>query len=169
MGFEFDFERIEAFKPTQRKPVLRAGAHVVTIDEVENAISSGGFPMLRLTLSNSAGMQWDYVTINPAKEFTLRRVAGLVDAADLPRPKKGDFDPATGRLADSYVRRLQGRKVGIVVQDEPDNRPDHLGEMRPRVVGYLPPVEVNADLPVESPAVELYQAAVTADDDDIPF
>jgi hypothetical protein len=120
--------------------VLQKGNYVVTISELQNTESSGGYPMLKLTLDNEQGRQWDNLVISP-NEFSVARLLGLVDSAGLSRPdaSAGEIDPATGKLDDRYVDKLLGRKVGVIVRDEEDNRPDHFGEVRPRVKGYVAP------------------------------
>jgi hypothetical protein len=127
----------EAYHPSTHD-VLPHGNYVVKIAEIENTTSSGGYPMLRITLENEQGRQWDNLVISPA-EFSVQKLLGLIDSAEVRRPDatEGEIDTQNGRLSDAYVFMLQGKSVGVIVRDEEDNRPDHAGEVRPRVKGYV--------------------------------
>jgi hypothetical protein len=130
---------VDAFHPSTVE-VLPAGNYVVKISELENATSSGGYPMLKIVLDNEQGRQWDNLVISP-NEFSVAKLLGLIDSAKLPRPtvETETIDPSNGRLADAYANLLIGKQVGVIVRDEEDNRPDHYGEFRPRVRGYVDP------------------------------
>jgi hypothetical protein len=123
--------------PTQ--DVLPSGNYIVTVTSLENTTSSGGYPMLKLTLDNAQGRQWDNLVISP-NEFSVQKLLGLIDAAGIarPDPEAGEISTQDGRLADAYASKLEGKTVGLVVRDEEDNREDHRGEVRPRVKGYVP-------------------------------
>jgi len=128
---------VAAYAPSMHE-VLPKGNYVCTVAFIENATSSGGFPMLKITVENEQGRQWDNLVISP-NEFSVQKLLGLIDAADVPRPdpEQGEIDAKDGRLTDAYVQRLEGKQVGVVVRDEEDNRPEHAGEVRPRVKGYV--------------------------------
>jgi hypothetical protein len=129
----------DAYHPSQYE-ILPKGNWLCAIEEVENETSSGGFPMLKLVLDADEGRQWDNVVISPA-EFSIAKLLGLIDATGVarPDPEKGEIDPKDGRLSTGYIGKLIGRKVGVIVRDEEDNREDHAGEWRPRVKGYITP------------------------------
>jgi hypothetical protein len=139
-GFDFSdgLENVEAFYPATAE-VLPKGNYIVRIHELENVTSSGGYPMLKLVLENEQGRQWDNLVISP-NEFSKARLAGLINSAGIPGPSvPEDMNPQDGRLTDAYTNRLLGRSVGLIVRDEEDNRPEHAGEWRPRVRGYVKP------------------------------
>jgi hypothetical protein len=130
---------IEAYHPPTAE-VLTKGNYVVKIVDLENTTSSGGYPMLKLTLENEQGRQWDNLVISP-NEFSVAKLLGLIDAAKLLRPDvaAGEMSRENGALSDAYAMQLLNRTVGLIVRDEEDNRPDHFGESRPRVKGYVDP------------------------------
>jgi hypothetical protein len=140
---DFDFGAhvadAEAFHPATVE-ALPKGNYICKITDLENTSSSGGYPMLKITLENESGRQWDNLVISP-NEFSVAKLLGLIDAAKLPRPDvaKGEIDPQTGALSEPYAHLLRGQEVGVIVRDEEDNREDHVGEWRPRVRGYVDP------------------------------
>jgi len=138
----FDFASAvggDAYHPPTH-PALPKGNYIVTVSELRNETSSGGFPMLKVTLENNEGRQWDNIVISP-NEFSIQKLNGFIDSAGVARPdvQKGEMSASDGRLSDTYVDQLAGKTVGIVVRDEEDNRPDHAGEIRARVQGYVNP------------------------------
>ena len=120
--------------------ILPEGNYVATVAELDNATSSGGYPMLRVVLENDQGRQWDNIVISP-NEFSVQKLLGFIDSAGLARPdiQKAEMSPQDGRLSDAYANQLVGKSVGLIVRDEEDYRPDHVGEVRPRVKGYVSP------------------------------
>jgi hypothetical protein len=145
---EFNFgdaaKSTEAYHPGTAE-VLPKGNYLVTVTDVENTTSSGSYPMLKLTVENDQGRQWDNLVISP-NEFSVQKLMGLIDSAGLSRPDatKGEIDPSNGRLSDAYAYQLRNKQVGVIVRDEEDNRPDHFGEVRPRVKGYVDPEVLTA-------------------------
>ena len=138
----FDFAQAtqdsEVFHPPTQD-TLPAGNYVVKITEVTNTTSSGGYPMLKITVDNDQGRQWDNVVISP-NQFSVDKLGGLFESAGVSWPPdftKGEMDSDTGRLDDAYAYQLEGRTVGVIVRDEEDNRPEHAGEFRARVKGYV--------------------------------
>jgi len=136
----FDFAAAtqgEAWHP-RTQDILKAGNYVVRITEIENTESSGGFPMLKITVEQDMGRQWDNLVISP-NEFSVSKLMGLIDSTGVerPNPDTGEIDKDTGRLSDAFVNSMVGREVGIIVRDEEDNRSDHRGEFRARVQGYV--------------------------------
>jgi hypothetical protein len=141
-GFDFSAAvsaEAEAYHPSTTE-ILPKGNYVVKIIEIDNATSSGGYPMIKLTLENELGRQWDNIVISP-NEFSVAKLMGLVDACGMkrPNPANGEIDTDNGRLSDVFVYAMLNRTVGIVVRDEEDNREDHQGEFRPRIKGYIAP------------------------------
>jgi len=138
---DFDFGAAtteDAWHP-RLQDTLPKGNWLVKVTEVENETSSGGYPMLKITLETDLGRQWDNLVISP-NEFSVGKLFGLTDSAGLPRPVPDtDMSTQDGRLTDAYVNKLIGKTVGVVVRDEEDNREDHKGEFRPRVQGYVDP------------------------------
>src|SRR5215469_11645594 len=96
----------EAFHPGTHE-VLPKGNYVVKITELEKAQSSGGYPMLKLTLESETGRQWDNIVISP-NEFSVQKLLGLIDSAGVarPDPTKGEIDTSNGALTDNYVNQL---------------------------------------------------------------
>ena len=135
---------LEAWHPRLQE-FLPKGNYVIRITEIENVLSSGGYPMLKIRLESDAGYQFDNLVISP-NEFSVSKLLGLIDSAKIPRPdpEKGEIDKESGKLSDAYVNKLIGREVGVIVRDEEDNREDHVGEYRPRVQGYVDPAILTA-------------------------
>lgn len=153
------FDGLEPFKPSL-STLLTAGNHVVTIDDATPGRSSGGYPQVELNLSNEYGAIRDWVVQSP-NEFSLRKVVGLTVAAGLGRPTEADLDD--GHLSDAYVRRLIGRKVGIVVHDEEYN-----GQTRPKVQGYVDASEVGSDV-TQPGAANGFSHTASPEPADLPF
>lgn len=142
---DFDFgaqmQSGEAWSPPLQE-ILPKGNYVVKIAEATKGKSSGGFPQIELRLENEQGAIRDWVTISPT-EFAISKLLGLIDGTGLRRPKAGtEVAEQTGELSTPYVESLVGRQVGVVIRDEEDNRPDHAGEMRPRIQGYTTPEQI---------------------------
>ena len=173
MGFDFEnaFATTEAYNPSGG--MLRKGKHVVTIKEVNGAgTSSGGYPEIDLRVENGDGYQKDRLYVTP-KEFSIAKIMGLIVAAGIRKPASADVDVTDGRLSPAYLSLLEGKKVGIVVDDEEDSRgevDERTGKVKmwPRVKGYVPADTVDADVPIDQSGLGA-QGFQAASDDDIPF
>jgi hypothetical protein len=136
--------------------VLVKGNYVTKITAIENATSSGNYPLLRISLECPEGVQWDNLVISPA-DFSVAKLKGLIVAAKVapPSAENGEINAQDGRLSDGYIGKLIGRQVGTIVRDEEDNRPDKRGQFRPRVQGYVPPEAItNPGAMASSPATQ---------------
>lgn len=151
---------------------LPAGKHVVTITEAADGTSSGGHPQIELKFENPNGIQKrkQIVTMNG-----LGFVAALFESADLPTPNEKDVKEVDGddvRLEASSIKALIGKKVGIVVKDEPGfNDPEKTFAV---VQGYVHPSQIKQkDSDVTS--VEdvnqfaTFGASNAKSDEDLPF
>jgi len=163
------FETAEAWD-VSTGTILPKGNHVVVIDDAQDNTSSGGYPELDLWMSNSDGTCRDWLVIT---ENSIGKIAALADAVGVERPKEGEFDPETLRLSADWIRKLVGKKAGIVVREEDDAR--NPGQKRTRVAGYVDPAMFGSDV---TPAAEATGGALfqppggspqSAVDDDIPF
>jgi hypothetical protein len=148
--------------------ILPAGEHLTEVLEVEgDGWSSGGYPQIVVTVGNDDGQIRDWIVVIPS---TIGKVAQLTDAAGLERPSDAqvEADGPGYRLDPKYLQKLVGKKVGVVVRDEPDrNDPTRT---RQKVAGFVPADAVKSDVPSDTS-----QFAPTATvpssvaDDDIPF
>jgi hypothetical protein len=149
------FDEAEAWEVG--KSAFDEGSHVVTIANAEGDTSTSGNPMVILSLEDAAHSMRDWVGYHP--DF-LAKIVAVFDGAGVKRPQDGEFDPNDSfRLTDKTIGRLVGKQIGILVRNELDNRPDHQGEMRPKIAGYSRPQEVEAE---EDPF-----ASVAAEDADV--
>jgi hypothetical protein len=173
MSFDFGAavagdDAVEAWHPASLD-VLPKGNYVLKITEVDNTRSnnSNAYPMLKLRLESAVGVQWDNVVISPS-EFSVQKLLGLIDSAGLARPVPGtDIDEKDGKLSEAFASKLIGKMVGVIVRDEEDNRPDHIGEFRPRVKGYRPPEEITETAP--ETATKAADPVRTTKAEEVPF
>jgi hypothetical protein len=120
--------------------ILGHGDYVCTIeiDEKGDANSSGGHPQVVLQLQDDggAGFITDWIVVIPS---TIGKWVQLTDAAGIDRPADDEVKPeGTGyRFAASYLKKLDGKKVGVIVRSEP-NRQDPTKPPKDRVKGYVP-------------------------------
>jgi hypothetical protein len=157
--------------------LLPIGNHRCKIESVEDATgkSSPFNPQAIVQLRGANGGIKDWIVYHD--EF-LSKIVSIYDAAQIERPQVGEFDPDNKfRLTQACLNRLVGKEVGVVVREEEDNRPDHAGEMRRRVKGYVLAADVDADIPstkpprqvnANGPAVQQASAA-QAVNESIPF
>lgn len=160
------FAEAEAWTVSTLLPV---GNHVVEIREANDASTNGGDPQVHTRLVNADGDIQDWVYY---RGDMLGKVVALFDAAGIPRPGPGEFDPNDKcRLTDACRNRLLGKRVGIVVREE-DKYGGAPGEKVRRVQGYLkadgvagaaPPPATTQSAPVSGGGQR------TFGDDDIPF
>jgi hypothetical protein len=135
------FDEAEAWEGG--KALFDEGSHVVTISSAEGDTSQSGNPMIVFNFEDDTHSIRDWVGYHP--DF-LAKIVAVFDAAGVKRPQDGEFDPQDSfRLTDKTIARLVGKQLGILVRNEPDNRSDHAGEMRPKVQGYTKPAEVEAE------------------------
>ena len=142
-GYDFGaaMQNGEAWSPPLQD-ILPKGNYVLRIAEATKGKSSGGFQQVELRLENEQGAIRDWAVFSP-NDFAMNKFLGLVQSAGLPRATPGtDINAETGELSERYVRSLVGRQVGVVIRDEEDIRPDHAGEVRPRVQGYTTPEQI---------------------------
>lgn len=113
---------------------LGEGDHIVTIESAEDASSQQGKPQIALVFANAQGSKQDWC--NYSSDF-LAKVVALFDAAGIPRPQDGEFDPNDNfRLTSACIQRLVGKRLGIVIRPEPDFNDATV--MRDRVQNYIP-------------------------------
>lgn len=142
--------------------LLPVGNHVVSITEAEDDTNSKGNPTLALKFENAAGSikDWEHYS-----ETFLRKIVALYQHAGLEIPQEGEFDPDDHcRLTGKKRAQLVGKKIGIVVREEPRN--DDPSKMQKRVQGFVDPSQIDADLPVDASP---YASVASSVDDDIPF
>ena len=122
--------------------MLPIGSHVVTIVQADDSTAGTKNPQVELRFENPSGSIRAWETYH---DQFLAKVVALFDSAGIERPKAGEFDPQDRcRINRQVLDRLVGQQIGIVVDDEDDNRPDHFGEKRRRVQGYLKPEELGS-------------------------
>jgi hypothetical protein len=155
------FDEAEPWEVSAGGPVLAPGDYVCEIVEADDETASTKNPQIVLRFATATGSIKSWETYHA--QF-LGKIVSLYHAAGLEHPAAGEFDPADRcRITAKKINELVGRTVGIVVRQEEDNRPDHAGEMRSRVQGYLKPEEID-------PAVATAAGAGTAaDGPNIPF
>ena len=152
------FASAEAWEVSAGGPMLPVGDFVVTIVQADDATASTQNPQVEFRFQNDSGSirAWETYHAN-----FLSKIVSVYDAAGIARPDDGEFDPTDNcRLTQKKLDELMGKQVGIVIREEEDNRPDHYGEKRARVQGYLPASEI---APAET------AVAATDGDPDIPF
>jgi hypothetical protein len=122
--------------------LLPAGNHVVVIEEAEMGTSSGKHPQIEIKLRNSYGAIRDWMVIT---EASVGKVVALAQAVEVDLPTDNDIEQGLA-LKQVYVDRFVGKKVGIVVRDEPDYKDPT--KTRPRVQGYVEAKRIKAsDIP----------------------
>jgi hypothetical protein len=163
----FDFQNADAWS-VSTDTMLPVGNHLVTIQNPVMSETSTGKPQLELKVENELGAIRDWLVITPN---SIGKIVMLYDAAGVERPQEGEFNPENGWLTDAAVDRLHGRKVGVVIREEVDNRDP--SKMRRRVMGYTDAHQMASDIPADTtglPAVPAASASRPADEDDkVPF
>lgn len=123
--------------------ILPPGNHVVKITEAEGGTSGKNNPTIELKMVNEHGSIQDWLSVTHG---TVSKVVALAQAAGVPLPAEGDFDPETLRLAPEWIFRLKGRTVGIVIREEPawnkETGREDPTKTRSRVQGYVTPQRV---------------------------
>ena len=158
-----------AWEPTDA--ILPAGEHLVEIREADGSgESSGGHPQLVVKAGNADGSITDWIVVILQ---TVGKVVALTDAAGLERPGDDDVQAeGTGyRISGTYVGKLIGKKIGVVIHEEPDyNDPTRT---RTRVKGWVHPSKIQgtSDVPGSREPTQVaghtFKSAIA--DDDVPF
>lgn len=149
---------------------LTAGDHICEILEIDGTgTSSGNHPQIEVKVGNAEGEIRDWIVVIPT---TIGKVVQLTDAAEIERPSDDEVVPeGTGfRLAPAYLNRLLGKKVGVIVRQEPDRQDPT--KMRDRVKGYVPAHKIKpSDVPMNTgiPVAAGGFPGTATSDDDIPF
>jgi hypothetical protein len=174
----FDFNSIDPFEPN-RDDLLPAGEYVVTIASAENSDTQNGNPQIEVEVGNDLGTRKDWIVYGSASDtngFGLRHVVGLFASAGV-ELKDADAkmeDNGQGgqrpRMTDAALKKLVGKKVGVVIKDEPaydkaTKRPDP-SKLVPRVQGYLKPDKVDT---AKQPEPVAAGGGQPVKDEDIPF
>lgn len=161
------FETTEAWEPFLDRYIREEGNYVFEIKEAEDATSQSGNPQIFVQLEAKEGSIKDWVTYGER----LDKVVGILQAAGLPMPKPGEFDPADkNRLAPRCIDRLVGRRVGGVVRKE-DSYKDPSKQIL-RIQGYVLPSRITDDIPADTrglPDPTDISSSANPDEPDVPF
>ena len=142
--------------------LLPEGNHVVDIQDAETGTSNNGNFQIVLKFGNADGTIRDWLTVT---ENTVGKVVQLANATGVPLPTDEDIEDGL-KLKQSYVDKFFGKRVGIVIREEVDNR--DVSKTRLRVQGYVEPGRVaKSDIP--NGTNQFQAAAATKSDDDFPF
>lgn len=158
---------------------LGKGDHICEVLEIDGSptqTSSGGHPQIEVKVGNGDGEIKDWIVV---KENTIGKVVQLTDACGVERPTDAQVRPeGTGyRLDPAYLATLVGKKVGVIVREEP-NKLDPTAPPRDRVKGFVPvhKIKAPADIPVDTSGYApteafgaTFPSAVANAEDDIPF
>lgn len=158
----FDYGNAEAWE-TSTDVMLPVGNHIVTIVDPIPGMSSSDNPEIQLRVENDRGAMRDWLQIT---DKSIGKIVQLFDAAGVDRPGEGEFDEATGALTAACINRLNGKKVGVVIREEQDNRDPT--KMRSRIKGYVEPSRVN-EKESDVPSGGVPATAGSSRSDDIPF
>jgi hypothetical protein len=149
---------------------LKEGNYIVKVVSVADESSQNGNPKLRIELEASEGIHTDYLPYScefTRKVATLYRRVGLTLGA-------GDFDPADRcRLTTACQQRLVGKRVGVVIRNEPDLTDPE--KMWPRVQGYIDPARITgrkSETGLDTrglPDMNTQAPESSGDNDDYPF
>ena len=147
--------------------MLPEGDHFVKVIEIDGTgTSSGGHPQIELRVGNAEGSIRDWIVVIPS---TVGKVVQLTDALGLERPSDAEVkEEGTGyRFSQTYLGKLIGKPVGVVIRDEPDRMDP--SKTRTRVQGYVPASDVPAP-PIDGGGNASEAFAPAKDDkDEIPF
>jgi hypothetical protein len=152
-------------------PILGHGDYVCTINVKDGkGNSSGGHPQVEINLEDDGGAGYitDWIVVIPA---TIGKWVQLTDAAGVDRPADDEVTPeGTGfRFKASYLVKLDGKKVGVIVRSEP-NRNDPTKPPKDRVKGYVPADQIVPTGSSDATTTKDNNAfAAKAADETIPF
>jgi hypothetical protein len=148
--------------------MLPAGRHVCEVYEIEGGgNSSGGYPQIELKVGNADGEMRDWIVVLPS---TIGKVVQLTDAVGIDKPTDDQVrrDGQGFRIDAKYLDQMYGKKVGVIVAPQPDNR--NPGQYRDRIVGYVPASQIaQSDVTSASDTAAFSGGAAAAQDDKIPF
>jgi len=158
------FRQAEAWEP-QLDQMMPEGNHVATIEEAQDGTSSGNYPQIELRLVNDKGAIRDWLVIT---QVSIGKIVALATAAGVELPEDSDIaDIASLRLKQSYIDKLVGKKVGVVIRSEPDYKDPT--KTRLRVQGYVDPSRI-ADAPSDIPnGAAAFQQQASKPTSDLPF
>lgn len=167
----FDFTTTDPWE-VSTDTILPAGNYVCKITEAEDDTSSGGYPQINLRVEDEEGNGAirDWLTIT---EASFGKVVALAQAAGVSptETEQKHFQDKGGRAPKTWLNKLVGKSVGVVVRDEPDYK--DATKMRQRVQGYVAPERVSGRTgPAASSDVTPANAAaapVSTDDEALPF
>jgi hypothetical protein len=167
----FDFNNTESWDVSTGE-YLMAGNHVVTIQDIEPGKSTRDNPQIRMTFGNANGIQKDRLTIT---EATFGKVVALAQATGVAptEEEQAYFQENNGEPPASWLKRLLGKRLGIVVRMEDDQngeRNERTGEVLQwaRVKGYVTAESIapSSDL---GPAPQMAAQGGAAEDKSLPF
>jgi hypothetical protein len=167
----FDYGNAEAWEPRTGN-LLGPGEHLVEILEADDdTVESSGNPQIVVRVGNADGAITDWLVIT---QKTIAKVVAIFDAAKVARPQADEFDPATGRIKQSAIDRLIGKRVLVVVREQTEMYQGSQ-QTRTRVQGYLG-ADRGSDAPIDSRGLPSVPeptpqpaAAGAVSDDRIPF
>ena len=152
----FDFEGAEKWE-TNTDSYLPVGNHVVEITSAEGGRSKNGHPQITLEVGNELGTKKDWLVYS--EKNGVSKVATLFEIAGV-QLLNTDQDE-TGALLAPKVAQLVGKKVGVVVREEPSLKDPT--KMYANIKGYVPVEAIKDVAPVAT------ASASGVSDDDIPF
>jgi hypothetical protein len=160
------FDQTEAWVPYEQ--ILGAGTHTVTIESAEADTSKNGHPQVTLKFRNAQGVATDWRVIT---EGSFGHIVQLAKSTGVhpSDEEKAYFDSNGLKAPKSWLGRLVGKRVAIVVIEEP--KWDDATKTQSRVQGYLPP---GSDTTPAEDRAGTASAAFSGGsqqvaDDDIPF
>lgn len=161
------FATSEAWAPGSGGSILGPGNYVLDVLSVDGAQdSTGGYPQLVVEFGNEDGTVKDWLVLI---QSAAGKTVALIEAAGLETPTDDQVaaDGPGFRIDPKYLAQFEGKKVGVVIGEEPDrNDPT---KMRTRVQGYLTPDKINQELAPDTTGLGNGSTPGTASDDDIPF
>lgn len=168
----FDFSQEEAWE-TSTSTILPPGNHICFIHEQEGpnadpleSESSGGHPQIAMKLVKGEYDIRDWVVIT---RNSMGKALQLFEAAGLGNP--GDMSIPSPEWS-AFVAKLKGKKVGVIVRQQRDERPEAKpNAMVTRVQGYCTPAEIGqseSDAPADTAGMASSNSS-SQQDDDIPF
>lgn len=147
--------------------ILSAGDHLVKVIDLDGeGNSKNGYPQIEVKLGNDQGDIRDWIVVIPS---TIGKVVQLTDAAGLERPNDTEvsLEGSGYRFTPTYLARLLGKEVGVIVREEPDrNDPSRT---RTRVQGYVTRDKITTTDGTPVASFSQPQATPSAADDSIPF